>query len=489
MSVIIVVENPKNWPLDLPNVEVVSASDFIASERYSNQRGAKVFNLCRRFGYQSLGYYVSILATARGHRPLPSVATLQDLRLAPILRIAADESESLIQRLLADLRLDRFVLSIYFGHNMASRYDRLCRMIFNQFPAPLLRAEFARKGKLWRLERIRAIGTSEIPETHRPFVVEQALRYLDRPIGSRRVKPPRFEMAILVNPEEPQPPSDEQALNRFLRAAKKLGIGAELVEKDDYGRIGEYDALFIRETTAVNHHTYRFARRAAAEGLVVIDDPESILRCTNKVYQAELFNRCGIPIPKTLIVDEDSIEQIEKEIGYPCVIKRPDSSFSKGVTRATGPDELRAQLEQSLEDSELAVVQEYVPSEFDWRVGVLEGRPLYVCKYFMVKGHWQIISTGRAGKVRSGAHETMSVEDAPRRVVRLAVRAARAIGNGLYGVDIKQVKSRFLIMEVNDNPSIESGVEDAVRKQDLYTDIMSVFLDRLERLERKAGAK
>ncbi len=75
-----------------------------------------------------------------------------------------------------------------------------------------------------------------------------------------------------------------------------------LITKDEYGRIAEFDALFIRETTAVNHHTYRFSRRALAEGLVVIDDPESIIRCTNKVYLAELFARNRIPHPRTVVV-------------------------------------------------------------------------------------------------------------------------------------------------------------------------------------------
>ena len=60
----------------------------------------------------------------------------------------------------------------------------------------------------------------------------------------------------------------------------------------------EFDALFIRETTLVNHHTYRFARRAASEGLVVIDDPESILKCTNKVFLAELLSRHKMPMPQ-----------------------------------------------------------------------------------------------------------------------------------------------------------------------------------------------
>jgi hypothetical protein len=37
------------------------------------------------------------------------------------------------------------------------------------------------------------------------------------------------------------------------------------------------------------------------------------------------------------------------------------------------------------------------------------------------------------------------------------------------------------VIEVNDNPNIESRVEDIVLKDDLYRRIMSVFLNRIER--------
>jgi glutathione synthase/RimK-type ligase-like ATP-grasp enzyme len=66
--------------------------------------------------------------------------------------------------------------------------------------------------------------------------------------------------------------------------------------------------------------------------------------------------------------------------------------------------------------------------------------------------------------------------------VRLAVRAAACIGTGLYGVDIKEtVDGRFLVMEINDNPNIDAGSEDAVLKDGLYDAIMRYFYDRLER--------
>ncbi|MHA0111298.1 ATP-grasp domain-containing protein, partial [Klebsiella pneumoniae] len=85
-------------------------------------------------------------------------------------------------------------------------------------------------------------------------------------------------------------------------------------------------------TTAVNHHTFRFARRAAAEGLVVINDPESILRCGNKVYLNELLEKNQIPAPRSHVVHRDNMYEIIDKVGFPCVLKQPDSSFSQGVS-------------------------------------------------------------------------------------------------------------------------------------------------------------
>ena len=479
MTALIVVERPENWPLDIPGTEVVTASDYLTDTRFVELKRAKVFNLCRSYGYQSAGYYVSLLAAARGHRPLPSVMTMQDLRQASLVRIASETTEEIIQQTLAPIKSERFVLSIYFGRNMAKRYDRLCSALFNHFPAPLLRAEFVYAGQ-WRLEKLYAIASHEIPASHREFVIEQARRFFPRP---RRpgVQRARYDLAILVNPDEVDAPSDDKAIRKFMRAARKVGFDPWIVGKEDFGRIAEFDALFLRETTSVNHYTYRFARRAEAEGLVVIDDPESIVRCTNKVYQAELFELNDIGCPKTLVIDRECAEEIAAKLGLPCVLKKPDSSFSAGVVKADTEAELAAHLHQFLEESELVIAQEFAKSDFDWRVGIIDGTPLYVCRYHMARGHWQIQkATSESGRLY-GRTETLAVKDAPKPVVDLALRASNLIGNGLYGVDIKEVDGRLLVMEVNDNPSIEAGTEDAVLKDELYLIIMQSIYDRLER--------
>lgn len=484
---LIVVDRPRRWNLDLPGVDVVAARDYLTEPSYAALRRAKVYNLCRTYAYQTIGYYVSLLAAARGHRPLPSVTTIQDLRSSALLRIISEDLQREVQRALGPLKSDQIQISIYFGRNLAKRYDRLCQALFNHFPAPFLRVEFTRANGRWRLDSLRPIAAADIPDSHREFVYERARRYFARPHIGRK-SGFRYDLAVLVNPDEENSPSDASAIRRFCRAAERLGMRPDLIGREDLARVAEYDALFLRETTYVNHHTYRFARRAEAEGLVVIDDPTSIVRCTNKVYLAELFERCAIPCPRTLVVHRDNADRVGAELGFPCVLKRPDSSFSQGVVKANSEAELATQLDVFFAKSELVVAQVFTPSNFDWRIGVIDGRPLYACKYHMASGHWQILKPHGESGHRYGKVETVAVGDAPARAVELAVAASALIGNGFYGVDIKQIGNRFLVMEVNDNPNVEGGCEDAVLKDELYDAVMRTIFDRIERRGGRGGA-
>ncbi len=485
MRQLIVVSRLEDWPLEIPGVEKVTARDYLTQPHWSGLKSARVYNLCRSYRYQANGYYVSLLAAARGHKPLPSIGTIQDFKSQNVVRLSSGELGRLIDASLKPLQSNQFTLSIYFGRNLAQRYERLSRALFNLFPAPLLRAEFQRLADGWELRRLGTLAFSDIPEGHREFVTEAAQRYFSgqRP---RRSTPrnSRFDLAILLDPAEPDPPSDERAIQRFERAGEELGFNVERIGPDEIGRLAEFDALLIRVTTSVNHFTFRFARRAAAEGLVVIDDPDSILKCTNKVYLAELLQRNQVAAPKTMLVHRDNADQIERELGLPVVLKQPDSAFSIGVVKVHEPAELAEAVAQLLKSSDLIVAQEYLPTAYDWRVGLIDGRPLYVCRYHMARGHWQIIR--REGEAKHEGHaDTISVGEAPEAVVQTAIKAAGLIGNGLYGVDLKEVDGKIVVIEVNDNPSIDAGVEDAVLRQALYREILGVMLKRVT--ARKLG--
>lgn len=487
MSNLIIVSNSQHWSLKIPDVSVVSAKEYLTNPAYGGHLHARVYNLCKSYHYQSIGYYVSLLAEARGHKPLPQINAIEDIQSPGLVRLLTENLDELIQKSLASIKLEQFELSIYFGRNVAKHYDQLSRQLFNLVRAPLLRAYFARRDGEWHIRSIKTIAANDILPQHQDFVVNAATDYFSkRKSWLHPLNAPRYDLAILHDPANPEPPSNAKAMKNFEKAAGNLGMHVEFLTRADLSRLPEFDALFIRDTTFVNHYTYRFSRHAAAEGLTVIDDPNSILKCNNKVYLAELMIRHHIPIPKTILVHKDNLEQIIPMLALPCVLKQPDSSFSLGVVKVASETEFRQKIKELLNKSELVVAQEYLPTAFDWRVGILDRKPLFVCKYFMAPGHWQIIKHGEnARDYVEGLTQAVAVEDAPSKVVKTALKAANLIGDGFYGVDLKQVGRYCYIIEINDNPNVDAGNEDGILKDALYQHIMAVFLRRIE--DRKQG--
>ena len=86
----------------------------------------------------------------------------------------------------------------------------------------------------------------------------------------------------------------------------------------------------------------------------------------------------------------------------------------------------------------------------------------------------------RAKKESEGATETFPISKVPKHVVSTALKIAREIGTGLYGVDVKERNGKAYVIEINDNPNIDDGVEDAIAGEDLYYNIMHEFVRRTE---------
>lgn len=486
MQSLVVVNKPRDWNFQIPDVEVVSAKAYLTDSKYAEISNARVYNLCQSYRYQGMGYYVSLLAEARGHRSFPNITTIQDLKSQSIIRIISDEVDALIQRSLSRIRSACFDLDIYFGKSVAKQHEQLSKQLYNLFPAPLLRLSFARHEgqKKWTLQNIVPLPLNQIPEIHKSYVLDFAREYFGRKrirssAGSSKLI---YDIAILANAEEKSPPSDKKALVKFMEAAEDAGMRAKFITKNDYSRIPEFDALFIRETTAINHHTYRFARRASAENLVVIDDPISIVRCANKVYMAEMMKKANIPTPKTIIVHKKNSTELINNLDFPYVLKQPDGSFSNGVVKVNDPLKLDEALQRLLNQSDLIIAQEFLPTEFDWRIGILDKKPLYACKYYMAKDHWQINNwEACCNSFKEGGHEAVPLEAVPKKVLQVARRAASLIGDGFYGVDLKQICNQVVVIEINDNPSIDFNVEDGILKDKLYTEIMRYILNRIKK--------
>ncbi len=73
MQTIVITDKPEDWAFLSPLAAVVSAADYISEDQYHQNKSMRVINLCHAYQYQTIGYYVSLLAQARDHKAIPSI--------------------------------------------------------------------------------------------------------------------------------------------------------------------------------------------------------------------------------------------------------------------------------------------------------------------------------------------------------------------------------------------------------------------------------
>ncbi|ADZ70073.1 RimK family protein [Polymorphum gilvum] len=468
---------------DTPH-KVMTVRDYLMRPKLFTGVNPNIINLSRSYTYQGAGYYASLLAEARQHRVLPSVETMIELSRKELYRHALPELDDSLNQCLRRMGTTGLPLSrilVCLGQTESPLLEPFGRLLFDWYRAPILEVA-VEPGEWWRIRKIKPVAISELEAKARAFLMTSLERYTHRPWRAPKQRAVmKYSLAVLQDPKEELPPSSIASLKYMAKVAARHGIELVPIGKGDLDRLAQYDALFIRETTNIDNHTYRFARRAVQERMPVIDDPVSMIRCTNKVYLAELLEANGVPTPKTVILSSlKEAEGLEERLGSPVVLKIPDGSFSRGVFKVSGDEQIREKLKVLFQDSDIILAQEYCPTEFDWRIGVLDGEPLFAVQYLMAKKHWQIVKHEDGKNSQEGSFRSVSLSEAPPAVVEIAVRAARLIGNGLYGVDLKSVGDRVVVIEVNDNPNLDHGVEDSAEKDAVWDQLIRWFVRRLE---------
>jgi RimK family alpha-L-glutamate ligase len=485
MSWLILVDQDRDFSnADTPH-KVMSTRDYLSRPQLFRETKPKIINLARSYAYQGTGYYCALLAEARGHRMMPTVENVTELSRKTLYEHALPDLEASLKRCLekanGSVRSGDMKLVICFGQVEDQALSPFARLLFDWFRVPILRV-IATCGARCEIERITPASVNALEPDERAFfaraMAEHTKGAWKRPKARDVLK---YSLAVLIDPTEKDSPSDQQSLKHFARLAEKVSIDVEPIHKGDLDRLAEYDALWIRATTSIDNFTYRFARRAQQEGMPVIDDPQSMIRCTNKVYLAERLGAAGVPTPKTMIVQsEKQAGEVVKAVGLPAVLKVPDGSFSRGVFKADSEKELKDRIAEMLSSSDLVIAQEFVPTSFDWRIGILNGEPIFACQYRMARAHWQVVKYREGKSQLEGGSSAIPLDQVPHGVIETAVKAANLMGEGLYGVDMKQTERGLYVIEVNDNPDVNHGVEDLVEKDRVWEKILNWFWVRLE---------
>lgn len=485
---IVVTQKPNIFTINADNIAFVTPEEFILNTIQNktttpqNKGQIRVINLCSNYSYMSKGYYVSLLAEARGHKIIPSVDKMIDLNWS---RLATKSIETL-NKTLAKINItnqqgevSKTFLS-YFGRSENKSLEPLTREIFDIFRYPIISITIKLKNDIWIIEKLKNGSISDLSDSNIQRLNESLSNYLGQSWKNDKSKAPKYWLAVLVNKSETMPPSNPKALEKIIAAGKKKGMAVELIDKSDLSSLIEYDALFIRETTLVNHHTYRFANKALKENIPVVDDPNSIIKCSNKVYLYELLSKNNIPTPKTYVLDKKTAHDFEKNFNPPMILKIPDGAFSRGVKKASTLEEFKTISEGMLKKSDVIIVQEYMPTDYDWRVVILDNQPLCVCKYYMAAGHWQTVKHNDGNNYDEGGDEAVKISEAPANILKTALKACKLIGSGLYGVDMKIHNNVPYIIEINDNPNLDAGVEDVAEGDVIYDTLIDYFIRQIK---------
>ncbi|MCH2455294.1 MAG: RimK-like ATPgrasp N-terminal domain-containing protein, partial [Idiomarina sp.] len=316
----VIIDDMVDWQPYYPSQSLLSASEYLQTT-HSNSRQS-ILNLCNDLSYLSTGYYVSLLAEARGQKVIPSVATINDVNNFSHYQLLINATDRSLLRYLQQSDKKSLSLLICLGMCEEKALTNFARQIFERYPCPILRVQLEFNGR-WHISALQAGALNQLDDNEQSFfgnALDQFSKRVWRKARSR--KELRFDLAILHNPDEAIPTSDKRALSQFIKAAKEADIDAELITADDFNRLLEFDALFIRETTRINHYTYHFAKKAEANGMVVIDHPDAIVQCANKVFLKELLDKHKVATPKTkLLLSQSDIDYkaISDSLGYPVV--------------------------------------------------------------------------------------------------------------------------------------------------------------------------
>ncbi|NMB79133.1 MAG: ATP-grasp domain-containing protein, partial [Methanomicrobiales archaeon] len=238
--------------------------------------------------------------------------------------------------------------------------------------------------------------------------------------------------------------SSSEQLNALIRCrdvAEEMGHDVDFIFPVDINKIPHMDALFIRARTDPMNITYVAAQMARFHTIPVIDDPDSIQICADKINMYSHLIKSGVSIPKTVFLSKDDLTEkvaakLFADLGTPLILKEPSTSFSLRVEKVSDVTEFFRVAKRFIKLSDWIVVQQYVESRYDWRVGVLGGKLLYVCKYTIPSVTFKIQASVNGHIVYCGV-ESVPETEVPPHIIRLGIDAANAIGTGLYGVDIK----------------------------------------------------
>jgi len=258
--------------------------------------------------------------------------------------------------------------------------------------------------------------------------------------------------------------------SRLLESFSKYNINAsianpnnfDIVVGKDIGKGLKYNGTLIdlpkilltRTGSGTSTFTEALIRQFEEAGVTCINSSQGIEISKDKLRANQLLAKNNLPIPNTMLVRFPiSHEIVDKEIGWPCVVKVITGSYGNGVYLCEKRKDFKKLMDliDSLKSQKTLIVQEYIntnPGE-DLRVFVVGGKVIGAMKRIAVDGDF------RANISNGGHGEPFPITP---EIDYIARETARVCNLQIGGIDLLFDKSGFKVCEANSAPGF-SGFE------------------------------
>jgi gamma-F420-2:alpha-L-glutamate ligase len=211
------------------------------------------------------------------------------------------------------------------------------------------------------------------------------------------------------------------------------------------------DLILSRTGSGSAYFTLALMRQFEKLGIPVINSSESVAIVSDKLMTSQALASAGLPIPKTVLVNGDvDIELIEKEIGFPCVVKATSGSRGKTVYLCETKKIFAGLMEllSSIALKKVLIIQEFVNAQpgTDLRVWVIGGKTVVAMKRTNTDGDFRAnISTGGHGELFEITPE----------IDYIARETARVLGLQIAGIDLLFDTEGYKVCEANSSPGFK----------------------------------
>lgn len=230
------------------------------------------------------------------------------------------------------------------------------------------------------------------------------------------------------------------------------------------------DAIIPRIGASVTFYGTAVVRQFEMMHVFTTTESQALVRSRDKLRSLQILSRAGLGLPKTVFTNySKNVKEIVDHVGgAPVIIKLLEGTQGIGVILVDSRKAAESVIEAFNNLQARVIVQEFIKEAggADIRAFIVDGQVVGAMK-----------RQGKEGEFRSNLHRggTASVIKLTDEEETAALKAAKAMGLGIAGVDMLQSARGPLILEVNSSPGLE-GIEAATGK-----DIANSIIKYIER--------